>query len=172
VGRHGCVLRIRTAGHGVRHAIARLDERDAGADGLDAACAFIPQEDWLQDQSSHKANKAPSAARDHVIYADSDEENHSAQCAREGTAAGAVGMWKTRLAFSKGGGKGGKAGFAFPRFPRTVISTALRWLGRGGGFAFLGGTAEPVAVTAGFDDVRLIGDAANFYYYYNLCRNT
>ena len=33
-------------------------------------------------------------------------------------------MWKTRAAFSKVGGKGGKAVVAFPRFPRTGISTA------------------------------------------------
>jgi hypothetical protein len=69
-------------------------------------------------------------------------------------------MWESRVlwAISKGGGKSGKAGFAFPRFPRSRHLHSCVWLIAG--FLFpLCGALEAITVFSGVDDVRLIGNA-------------
>jgi hypothetical protein len=62
-------------------------------------------------------------------------------------------------AISKGGGKGGKPGFGFQGFPRTVISTAFRLVRFDSFPLLLRSAAEAVRFRAGFQDVSAIGDA-------------
>ena len=59
--------------------------------------------------------------------------------------------------FPRGGGKSGKAGFAFPRFPRARhFHNACLFARR---LPLQRGAFEAIAVMTGFDDVSLVGNA-------------
>ena len=67
-------------------------------------------------------------------------------------------MWESRSDF-QGGGKGGKPGFGFPGFPRTVISTAFWSVRFYSLLLLLRGAAEAIRFCAGLQDVSAVGDA-------------